>query len=90
MRGTSRLISLIARVDCRSEHTAEERPVAVWLGTDRFTVTEIVDDKVVGPTDAGAPSERRVEVRLSNADLLILQRSLPDGEWRVFRRNHGG
>ena len=86
MPGRHTLVRLIARVESRSEGAAEERPVVVWLGTERCLVNRILDDSVVGPADAGTRSERRIAVELDNGDVLVLHRSLPAGDWRVYRQ----
>lgn len=74
---------LVARVECRSEGAAEERPVAVWLGGERRRVEAVLEDAVVGAVRAGEPSERRLRVELDDGARLLLRRRLPDGSWRV-------
>jgi hypothetical protein len=78
-------VSVIARVECRSEGSAEQRPVAVWLGSVRIEVERIVSDSVVGSDEAGGVNRRSVRVALSDGRYLILERDLPDGDWRVYR-----
>jgi len=78
-------IPVIARVICRSESAGEQYPVAVQLGADRLEITELVSDAVVGTAAASGRSERRLVVRLANGDRYRLGRTLPDGDWRVFR-----
>lgn len=77
-------VPLIARVECRSETEAEQRPVAVWLAGERLEFDEILFDRIEGPIEAGGPSVRQVTVRLKNRRQLELRRELPDGVWRVF------
>jgi len=77
-------VPVIARVECRSEGSAEQRPVAVWLGSERIEVEEIVSDSVVGSAEPGGVNRRSVRVTLADGRQLILRRDLPDGEWRVY------
>lgn len=79
------IIPLIARVHCRSEGQAEQRPVAVEIAGRRIAVTEILDDSIRGGVTAGAGNRRRLLVSLSDGQVLRLERVLPAGEWRVFR-----
>ena len=76
-------VELIARVECRSEGQAEERPVAVWLGPVRHEVVAVTADAVVGAARAGVPHHHRVTVELDGGRRLLLTRRLPDGRWRV-------
>ena len=78
-------VDLIARVVFRSGSTGEERPVAVDIGGRRLAVLELLDDAVVGGTEAGTPCYRRLLVQLADDTVLRLQRRLPDGSWRVYR-----
>lgn len=78
-------VQLVARVECRSEGAAEERPVAVWLGGERRPVGAVLEDAVVGAARAGEPSERRLRVELDDGTRLDLRRRLPEGSWRVWR-----
>jgi hypothetical protein len=78
-------VDLIARVECRSGSTGEERPVAVDIGGRRLAITKLLDDAVVGSSKAGAPCYRRLLVQLADGTVLRLQRRLPDGSWRVYR-----
>jgi hypothetical protein len=80
---------LLARVECRSEAAAEERPVAVWLGGERRRVEAVLEDAVVGAVRAGEPSERRLRVELDDGTRLELRRRLPEGSWRVRRARAG-
>jgi hypothetical protein len=83
--GLSRALDLVARVECRSEGSGEEHPVAVWLADRRCLVCGVLTDAVVGPVAAGAPAERRLLVVLEEGTRLELRRRLPDGSWRVRR-----
>lgn len=84
-RGPSAEPELLARVECRSEESAEQRPVAVWISGRRLAVDEIVDERVLGPLEAGSPLVRVVRLSLENGDRLRAERTLPDGRWRVYR-----
>jgi len=79
----------VARVECRSEGAAEERPVAVWLGGERRPLAAVLEDVVEGSRRAGEPSERRLSVELEDGTRLELRRRLPEGSWRV-RRDRAG
>jgi len=81
----TRRVPLIAKVECRSEGSPEQRPVALWIGGVRLEVDEILDDSVIGAADAGGLSGRRLRVRLEDRCELVLERVLPEGEWRVYR-----
>jgi hypothetical protein len=78
-------IELIAHVECRSETTGEEKPVAIRIGGRQLAIDEVTDDAVVGSPDAGGPCYRRQIVELADGTILRLQRLLPAGRWRVFR-----
>lgn len=78
-------IRVIARVECRSESAAEQRPIAVWQADERIPVAEIVADSVEGPIEAGLPAVRRLRVRLADGQALTLFRELPGGDWAVYR-----
>jgi hypothetical protein len=78
-------VPVIARVECRSEGSAEQRPVAVWFGGERIEIERIVSDIVVGAAEAGGSSRRSLRVGLSDGRQLSLTRDLPDGDWRVYR-----
>lgn len=83
-RDASRDIPLIARVRCRSEGSAEERPVAVEIGGEWFEIRELETDEIVGPAEAGIRSHRRVRAVLEDGRAVRLTRVLPDGDWRVY------
>jgi len=76
-------LPLIAEVECRSEGAAEEHPVALRIGGERFDIHKILENAVVGGPDAGDPIERRLTVRTEDLRTFRLDRVLPDGEWRV-------
>lgn len=57
--------------------------MAVWLGGCRHPVSEVLEDAVLGPAEAGAPAERRLLVELDDGATLLLRRRLPEGPWRV-------
>jgi hypothetical protein len=76
---------VIARVECRSEGAAEQRPVAVWFAGDRIEVAEILDDAIVGPVEAGGVNRRQLRVLLDSGQELLLERELPRKPWRVYR-----
>jgi hypothetical protein len=78
-------LAVLARVECRSEGAGEQVPVAVWLAADRVEVGEILDDALVGSSQAGEAIRRRLQVRLEDSQELVLERDLPDGDWRVYR-----
>jgi hypothetical protein len=78
-------VELIAYVECRSETTGEEKPVAIRIGGRPVPINEVIDDAVVGSTEAGGPCYRRQIVELNDGTVLRLQRRLPAGRWRVFR-----
>ncbi len=78
-------VALIARIECRSDAAAEQRPVAVWLAGERIAVAEVLDDAVFGHLEAGRSHRRRVRVRLADGQELLLERDLPRGSWRVYR-----
>jgi hypothetical protein len=80
------MIPIVASVECRSEGSGEERPVAVVLGGRRQLIEAILEDAVIATAEAGEAHSRRLTVALAEeGQLLCLQRRLPDGPWRVFR-----
>ena len=83
-------VPLLARVECRSEGSAEERPVAVWLGGRRHRVEAVLEDQLLGAVRAGAPNQRRVRLELDDGSRLEARRAVPDGEWRVWRERTPG
>jgi hypothetical protein len=64
---------------------AEERPVALWIGSARIVIGEFLDNVVIGAVEAGSPLERRLTVRVEDGRVYRLDRVLPEGEWRVSR-----
>jgi hypothetical protein len=73
-------------VECRAESRGEERPVAVWIGGRRLAVTEVEDGAVEGPSVAGAPLRRWLDLRLEDGRGVRVERPLADGEWEVEER----
>jgi hypothetical protein len=80
-----RSIPLIARVEARSETSAEQHPVAVWVGGKRLRVERILDEALVSSRVAGAPFRRRFHVELEDGTWLCLLCTVPEGPWRVLR-----
>ncbi len=74
---------MIARVECRSEGRGDDRPVAVWIGGERVPIANITDERLEGSAEAGRPVRHVARVRLEDGRLLRLERTLPDGGWRV-------
>ncbi len=81
-----RFIDLVGKVECRSEGIAEQQPVAVWIGGERHVITELLSDSVAGSVTAGESSYRLLTVALGDGRRLQLRRRLPDGAWRIRRR----
>ena len=48
-------------------------------------VHHILDDTIQGSPTAGGDNRRSVLVRLEDGVVLRLERSLPAGDWRVYR-----
>jgi hypothetical protein len=80
---TRDFISVVARVECRSEGRGEERPIAVWIGDQRLEIVNVVDRAVVTSVAAGEPVRHRLWVELDDGRRCELTRIEPDGEWRV-------
>jgi len=78
-------IPVIARVEARCGGWGEEKPVAVRMGGHRRSIAEILEERLVGPPEAGRPVHRVVRVLLEDGDELLLERRVPEGEWRVHR-----
>jgi hypothetical protein len=79
---------VIARVECRSESCAEQRPFALWLGGRRALIANVDHDAVVGSVDPCAEASRIVSVCLDDGSRYELERSLPTGRWRVYKLPH--
>jgi hypothetical protein len=80
---SDRFVSVIARVECRSEGRGEEKPVAVWLGGQRLEITDVIDRAMVTGVEAGEAVRHRLWVDLEDGSRCRLMRVLPDGDWRV-------
>ena len=78
-------LPVIARVECRCESEAEERPEALWIGGVRQPIRGFFDSAVIGGREAGDPITRSFTVELPDRVLYRLERTLPDGDWRVSR-----
>jgi hypothetical protein len=76
-------VSVIARVECRSEGRGEENPVAVIFGNDRLEIVDVIDRAVMTTVDSGKPVRRRYWVELEDGRRCELTRVEPDGSWRV-------
>jgi hypothetical protein len=80
-----RRLSLIATVECRAESRTEEQPIALNVGGRRISVVDILERALFSEADAGAPVRARFTVELEDGSLVLLERSLPAGDWRVWR-----
>ena len=80
-----RRIRLIARVSCRAESRGEERPLALTIGGRRIGVVDILEHALVAAAEAGSPVRARFTVELEDGSVVLLERSLPADEWRVWR-----
>ncbi len=80
-----RHVPLVARVECRAESRGEERPIALTVGGRRIGVTDILERALVTAVDAGAPVRARFTLELEDGSLVLLERLMPTGEWRVWR-----
>ena len=76
-------ISVIARVECRSEGQGEENPVAVIFDNERLAIIDVLDRALMTSIEAGEPVRQRVWVELENGQRCELTRVAPDGAWRV-------
>lgn len=76
-------LPMIARVECRSEGRGDDRPVAVWIGGRRVPITSVTDERLEGPAEAGRPVRHVARVALQDGRVLRLERTLPEGRWRV-------
>jgi len=76
-------LSLIARVECRSEARGEDRPVAVWIGGRRFVIERLSHEHLAGPAEAGGMVRHVASATLEDGRQLRLERRLPEGPWRV-------
>ncbi|PWB77713.1 MAG: hypothetical protein C3F15_02790 [Holophagae bacterium] len=78
-------VSLVAKVECRSESRGEERPIALTVGGRRIGIVDTLERALVSAADAGGPVRARFTVELEDGSLVLLERSLPAGDWRVWR-----
>ncbi|MFV2072884.1 MAG: hypothetical protein ACC742_09575 [Thermoanaerobaculales bacterium] len=81
---TDERIPVIARVECRSESTAEEYPVAVWIGGKRLEIVEVIDRAVISSVEAGHPVRQRLRVEVADGTRCELDRILPEGSWKTY------
>jgi hypothetical protein len=84
---TTAPISLIARVECRSQSRGDDVPVAIMIGGERFEIVDTLDRAMVTSVDAGAPVTHRLWVEVDDGRRFELTRTLPDGTWRVMSGN---
>ena len=80
---TPDLLSVVAKVECRSEGRGEETPAAVVFGDDRLEIVEVLDRAMVTSVEAGKPVRHRLWVELEDGRCCELTRNEPDGAWRV-------
>jgi hypothetical protein len=80
-----RRVPLIARVECRADSRAEERPVAVSIGGRRIGVVDVIDRALVTSATAGGPVCARFVVELEDGTVVALERTMPGGGWRCWR-----
>jgi hypothetical protein len=80
---TPDFISVVAKVECRSEGRGEEYPVAVVFGDQRLEIADVLDRAMVTSVEAGEPVRHRLWVELDDGRRCELTRIEPDGEWRV-------
>jgi hypothetical protein len=78
-------VALVAKVECRSESRGEERPIALTVGGRRIGIVDTLERALVSAADAGEPVRARFTVELEDGSLVLLERSLPAGDWRVWR-----
>ena len=81
---TDERIPVIARVECRSESTADEHPVAVWIGGKRLEIVDVIDRAMISSVEAGHPVRQRLWVELEDGTRCELNRILPEGQWRTY------
>ena len=80
---TRHRISIVARVECRSESRGEEHPIAVWFANQRLEIVDVIDRAMVTSVEAGGPVRHRLWVELEDGKKCELTRTEPDGTWRV-------
>jgi len=81
---TDERIPMIARVECRSESTADEHPVAVWIGGKRLEIVDVIDRAMISSLEAGHPVRQRLWVELEDGKRCELNRIFPNGQWRTY------
>jgi hypothetical protein len=80
---TPHRISIVAKVECRSESRGEEHPIAVWFADQRLEIVDVLDSAMVTGVEAGEPIRHRLWVELEDGRRCELNRVEPGGEWRV-------
>ena len=60
-------IPTIARVECRSEGRADERPVAVVVGSHRLEIVHVLDQAMITTGEAGESVRHRYWVELDHS-----------------------
>ena len=78
-------VALVAKVECRSESRGDERPIALTVGGRRIGIVDILERSFVAAAVAGEPVRARFAVELEDGSRVLLERSLPAGDWRVWR-----
>ena len=85
LRSKQQRIPQIGFVECRIESESRLRPVAVIVGGERIAINEIFEDAFVGSVIAGGPTKREIQVITENEEILILELTMPDGPWRIYK-----
>lgn len=70
-------------MEFRAESRGDERPEAVWIGGRRLAVFEVEDAAVEGPTTAGDPLHRWLDLRLEDGRRVRVAGPQEDGGWAV-------
>jgi hypothetical protein len=83
-------IPTIARVECRSEGRADERPVAVVVGSHRLEIVHVLDQAMITTAEAGESVRHRYWVELDDGSRCELIRVMPDGKWLVKAERPSG
>ena len=81
---TDERIPVIARVECRSESSADEQPVAVWIGGKRLEIINVIDRAMISSVEAGHPVRQRLRVEFADGTRCELDRILPEGRWKTY------
>ena len=87
---TRKMISVIVRVECRSESRGEERPIAVWVGDQRLEIVHVLDQAMITTAEAGESVRHRYWVELDDGSRCELTRVMPDGKWLVKAERPSG